>query len=161
MSKRKTSIKNLPVVTRADGTIDIPENSMGLTTVEAEHDRAMRAQGDYSRAHPVEYAVEQIEHAWKHNRFNGCTNYWDTLSFFMKQPEWEQVKPLVEAKGLITTKEAWDVVLANYTWKLRHQWICEGRGLQHYQKQPWYATYQMLVNIDHPVLRGEWAGNLT
>ena len=160
MSKRKVTPNTLPIVTRKDGTIDVAENKWGITSVEAEFDRAMKSQADYSRAHPVEHAVGELTHWWKHNRF-GMTTYGDMLEFFMKQPEWEKVKPLVEAKGLPVTMEAWKVALANHTWKLRHQWIREGRGLQHYVKQPWYATYQMLVNINHPVLKGEWAGDLT
>lgn len=130
-----------------------------IVSVEDEFDRAMREQGDYSRAHPVEYAVEQLAHAWKHNRFNSCTSYGDTLDFFMKQPEWEKVKPLVEAKGLPVTKAAWDLVERNYIWKLRAGWIAEGRGLEHYKAQPWWASYEALKRVDHPVLRGEWNGD--
>lgn len=37
---------DLPIVVRADGIIDVIENPCNITTVEAEYDRAMRAQRD-------------------------------------------------------------------------------------------------------------------
>lgn len=157
---KKLTPNNLPVVTRADGTIDVAENPWGITTVEAEFDRAMRAAGDFERAHPVEAAVQSLEHCWKHNRHSssGCDYGWN-LEYYSKQPIWETVKPLVEAKGLPVTKAAWLVVEKNYIWKLRAKWIAEGRGLQHYKKQPWFASYEALKRVDHPVLRGEWKGD--
>jgi hypothetical protein len=157
---KKLTPNTLPIVTRADGTIDVAENSWGITTVEAEYDRAMRAAGDFERAHPVEAAVSSLEHCWKHNRHtsSGCDYGW-TLEYYSKLAIWEKVKPLVEAKGLPVTKEAWNVVERNFIWKLRAKMVAEGRGLEHLKKQPWFASYEALKRVDHPVLRGEWKGD--
>lgn len=155
-----TSINNLPAVVREDGIIDVPHNSCNITTVEAEFDRAMRAQGDYERAHPLEAAISNLEHSWKSNRFSssGCDYGW-ALQQAQKNPLWEQIKAVVEPKGLPVTWAAWKVVEANYTWKLRHNLVLEKRVAKlHLESTPWYKQYQELVNQNHPVLRGEWQG---
>jgi len=156
---KKLTPNNLPIVKRADGTIDVAENPWGVTTVEAEFDRAMRAAGDFERAHPVEAAVQSLEHCWKHNRHSssGCDYGWN-LEYYSKQPIWEKVKPLVEAKGLPVTMIAWDVVKANYSWKFREQLVRERPKLA--KTMDWFASYEALKRMDHPVLRGEWNGDL-
>jgi len=129
-----------------------------IVSVEDEFDAAMRAQGDFERAHPIEAAVQSLEHAWKHNRFNSCSNYGDTLGFYMKQAEWATVKPLVEAKGLPVTQGAWDVVYANHNWKFRVQLVSERPKLA--KTMTWFPQYEALKRVDHPVLKGEWKGDV-
>lgn len=155
-----TSINNLPAVVREDGIIDVPPNSCNITTVEAEHDRAMRAEAEYERAHPLEAAIRRLEHDWKSNRFSssGCDYGW-SLQQAQKNPLWEQIKAAVEPKGLPVTWAAWKVVEANFTWKLRHQMVVERRtSKKHLESTPWWPKYQELLAQDHPVLRGEWKG---
>lgn len=155
-----TSINNLPAVVREDGIIDVPHNSGNITTVEAEFDRAMRAEAEYERAHPLEAAIRNLEHTWKNNRFSssGCDYGW-ALDLAMKKPIWEQIKAAVEPKGLPVTLAAWKVVEANYVWKLRHKMVLERRtSKKHLESTPWWAQYQTLVAQDHPVLKGEWKG---
>lgn len=155
-----TSINNLPAVVREDGIIDVPHNSCNITTVEAEHDRAMRAQGEYERAHPLEAAISNLQHSWKSNRFSssGCDYGW-ALQQAQKNPLWEQIKAAVEPKGLPVTWAAWKVVEANYTWKLRHNLVLERRvAKKHLESSPWWAQYQELVAQGHPVLSGKWEG---
>lgn len=155
-----TSINNMPAVVRKDGIIDVPENNMNITTVEAEFDRAMRAEAEYERAHPLEAAIRRLEHAWKSNRFSssGCDYGWN-LQQAQKNPLWEQIKAAVEPKGLPVTWAAWKVVEANYTWKLRHQMVLERRmSKKAAESTPWWPKYQELVKENHPVLRGEWKG---
>ncbi len=155
-----TNINNLPVVTRADGIIDVAENSCGITTVEAEFDRAMRAQGEYERAHPLEAAIQNMLHQWKHNRFSsGGGDYGFWLKNAQAKPIWEQIKAAIEPKGLPVTWAAWKIVEANYTWKLRHQMVLERRVAKKWlESTPWWAQYQTLVAQDHPVLSGKWEG---
>lgn len=129
-----------------------------IVSVEDEYDRAMRAAGDFERAHPVEAAVSSLEHAWKSNRFNSMSNYGDTLRFYMKQDTWATVKPLVEAKGLPVTESAWDVIYANHNWKYRAEMVRERPRLA--KTCPWFASYEALKRVDHPVLRGEWLGDI-
>jgi hypothetical protein len=160
MSNRTMSINNLPSCVRADGIIDVVENSMGITSVEAEYDRAMRAQGEYERAHPLEAAISRLEHAWKSNRFSssGCDYGWN-LQQAQKSPLWEQIKAAVESKGLPVTWAAWKVVEANYVWKLRHKLVLERRMAKKVlEGTPWYAQYLTLVEQGHPVLEGKWQG---
>jgi hypothetical protein len=157
----KCNINNLPVVTRKDGIIDVAENSCGITTVEAEFDRAMRAQGEYEREHPLESAVQNLEHAWKHNRFNSCTNYGHILKLYQDKPIWAQVKPLIEAKGLPVTWAAWKVAEANNFWKMCDKMVKEGRVKESVLKGlPWYKQYLELVEKNHPVIKGEWKSEL-
>ena len=150
------SINNLPATVRADGIIDVVENNMNITTVEAEWERAMKAQSDFQRSHPVEAAVGELVHSWKSNRHNSCYNYGQCLATYMKQPEWEQVKPLVAAKGLPVTVEAWNVVELNYIWKLRAELVRERPKMA--KTMNWYAQYLTLVEQGHPVLTGKWQG---
>ena len=158
MSNMKHSINNLPVVVREDGIIDVAHNSWNITSVEAEFDRAMREQGDFERSHPLESAVQNMLHQWKHNRFSSCCDYGFWLKNAQEKPMWEQIKAAIEPQGLPVTWAAWKIVEANYTWKLRHQWMQEDRHVQHFKNQPWYTQYQGLVKENHPVLRGEWQG---
>jgi len=149
----KNTINNLPATVRADGIIDVVENGCNITTVEAEYDRAMKAAGDFERAHPVEAAVQALEHAWKSNRHNSCYSYGQCLRTYQSQPEWALVKPLVEAKGIPTTSEAWDVVENNYIWKLRAQLAVERPRLA--KTMGWYAQYLELAAEKHPALQGK------
>ena len=161
MSKRATSPNTLPVVTRADGIIDVAENRWNVSSVEAEYDRAMKAQGDFERAHPVESAVSSLVHCWKHNRHSssGCDYGW-MLDLYMKRPEWATVKLLVEAKGLPVTVEAWHVEEINHLWATREKLINEGRMIRYFMKQEWWSSYEAFKRVDHPVLRGKWNGDL-
>lgn len=157
----KHGINNLPVVTRKDGTIDVAENPWGITTVEAEFDRAMRAAGDFEREHPIEAAIQSLEHAWKHNRFNSCTNYGHILKLYQDKPIWAQVKPLAEAKGLPVTWAAWKVAEANDFWKMCDKMVKERRVKPSVlQGLPWYKQYLELVEKNHPVIKGEWKSEL-
>ena len=149
-------INDLPAIVREDGIIDVPRNSHNICTVEAEFDRAMKAAGDFERAHPVEAAVQALEHSWKSNRHNACYNYGQCLETYQKQPEWETVKPLVVAKGLPVTMTAWLVVENNYMWKLRAQLVNERPRLA--KTMDWYSKYEQLVRDSHPVLQGKWLG---
>jgi hypothetical protein len=155
------SINNMPAVVREDGIIDVPHNNMNITTVEAEYDRAMREQGEYARAYPLESEIAHLEHTWKHNRFSssGCDYGW-ALELAQKSPLWEQIKAAVEPKGLPVTKHAWMIVEANFDWKLRHQMVQERRmSKKNFESTPWWAKYQELVAENHPVLKGEWKGD--
>lgn len=155
------SINNLPAVVREDGIIDVPHNSANITTVEAEFDRAMRAEAEYERAHPLEAAISRMEHAWKQsNRFSssGCDYGWN-LQQAQKNPLWEQIKAAIEPKGLPVTWTAWKIVEANYTWKLRHKLVLERRVARKLlESSSWWTQYQQFVKDDHSVLKGEWKG---
>jgi len=160
MSKHTNTINNMPAVVREDGIIYVPHNSMNITTVEAEFDRAMRAEAEYARAHPLESAIRDLEHAWKHNRFSssGC-DYGFSLKQAQANPLWEQIKEAVEPKGLPVTWAAWKIVEANFVWKLRHQMVVERRtSKRHLENTPWWTQYQSFVKQDHPVLHGKWLG---
>jgi hypothetical protein len=98
--------------------IDIPKNRCNITTVEAEFDRAMSYEAELQRADPAGHGVRQLEHHWKHNRFNSCYNYGNALKFYMTQPEWKEMEPLMAAKGLPDMVK-WSEVYFNFTWKLR------------------------------------------
>lgn len=153
-----TTINNMPAVVREDGIIDVPHNNMNITTVEAEFDRAMRAQGEYEMAHPLEAAISRMEHAWKSNRFSssGCDYGWN-LQQAQKNPLWEQIKAAIEPKGLPVTWADWKIVEANYTWKLRHQMVLERRMAKKVLEGcGWYKQYLELVEQGHPVLQGKW-----
>lgn len=152
----KHTINNLPAVVREDGIVDVPRNSMNVTTVEAEYDRAMASQADYERKYPVKAAVGSLVHSWKSNRFNSCYSYGDMLSFYMKQPEWEQIKEALKEHGIPTTMESWNVVNNNHAWKLRAELVKQRPTLA--KKMFWYEEYCLLAAENHPCLKGEWNG---
>lgn len=143
-----------------DDIIDVPHNNMNIITVEAEFDRAMRAQGEYEREHPLEAAISNLEHAWKSNRFSssGCDYGW-SLRQAQENPLWEQIKAAVEPRGLPVTWTAWKIVETNYTWKLRHSLVLERRvAKKHLESSPWWTQYQQFVKDYHAVLKGDWKG---
>lgn len=149
-------INDLPAIVREDGIIDVPRNSHNITSCEAEYDRAMKAAGDFERAHPVEAAVQALEHSWKSNRHNSCVDYGDTLKSYMGLPIWDKIQPLVVAKGLPVTLTAWLVVENNYMWKLRAQLVNDRPRMA--KTMAWYSKYEQLVRDSHPVLQGKWLG---
>ena len=83
-----------------DKIIDIPKNRCNITTVEAEYDRAMIAEGEAQRKDPVGHALHSLEHHYKHNKFSSCYSYADALNFYMTQPEWDALAPKLVEKGL-------------------------------------------------------------
>lgn len=80
--------------------IDIPANHCNITTVEAEHDRAMAYEAELERKDPVGHALGQLQHHYKHNKFNACYSYADALRFYMGRPFWNELAPRLLAKGL-------------------------------------------------------------
>jgi hypothetical protein len=119
MSKH-TTINNLPVEVREDGSIDVARNSMNVCTAEGEFERAMRAEGDRERADPVGYAIGQMEFKWKSvsNRFNSCYSYGDQLQFYMKQTYWPQIEAKMQEKGLPNLADYMSAY-NKYSWDLR------------------------------------------
>jgi hypothetical protein len=71
-----------------------------ITTTENDYDKAMAAQATLAEKDPVGYAVQELLHAWKVNRFNMSYGYSESLQFFMKDAHWNEIKEKILEKGL-------------------------------------------------------------